>query len=281
MLAIPVLVVLAVYPGDGRTMAIAAIALLALYLLVGEPLLGRRSHRRMLATLDAGTRGVRLRFYLQWIWQAWALLAVTLIVTLGLARWTPAQLGLRLPYWPHMPAIGHGMLSGCALGAAIAAAAAAGIVLGIVMARKQRRSKTAPYRTDHGQPFIAGGDNVLRMLPRTRNERLGWTALSVTAGVTEEVIWRGFGLGLLFALLPSAHPAVPIVLAALVFGWAHFYQGRVGMLAAGLLGAGFAVLFWASGSLLFPILIHALIDLRALLIRVPQDSTLDIAGEQS
>lgn len=261
--------------------ATIAMAVLVAYLLIAEPLLGRHSHRRMLAALDAGTPGTRLRFFLQWTWQGWALLAVTLIVTLGLARWTPAQLGLRLPYWPHLPGIAHGMLSGFVKGAAIGAVAASlgGVVLGIVMAREQHHGETHPDGAEYSQPFIVGGDNVLRMLPRTRKERLGWAALSVTAGVTEEVIWRGFGLGVLFILLPSVHPAVPIAIAALAFGWAHFYQGLIGILATAVLGAGLAVLFWASGSLLLPILIHILIDLRALLVRVPQETT-DIAGEQ-
>ena len=249
--------------------ATVAIALLTLYLLTAEPLLGRRSHRRMLAALDSGTRDVRLGFYLQWIWQAWALLAVTLIVTLGLAHWTPAQLGLRLPYWPHVPAVGHGMLAGFALGAVIGAATAAGIALGVVMTRKWRRTATASDHAGRRHTYIAGGDNVRQMLPRTRNERLGWAALSVTAGVTEEVIWRGFGLGLLFVLLPTMHPAVPIALAALAFGWAHFYQGLTGILATAVLGAGLAVLFWASGSLLLPILIHVLRSARLAGPRAP------------
>lgn len=255
-----------------------AIAALALYLLIGEPLLGRRSHRRMLTALDAGTPGARLCFYLQWTRQGWALLAVTLIVTLGLAHWPAAQLGFRLPDWPHMPPISLGALGGFIVGVALAAIV--GIVLGTVLGRRQRRSKGDPISGERIPPFVVGGNDVLRMLPHTRNERLGWVALSVTAGITEEVIWRGFGLGLLFILLPSAHPIVPIVLAGLAFGSAHFYQGWLGMLATGLLGAAFAALFWASGSLLLPILIHVLIDLRALLVRVPQSFTADTSGEQ-
>ena len=255
-----------------------AIAALALYLLIGEPLLGRRSHRRMLTALEARTPGARLRFYLQWTWQAWALLAATLIVTLGLAHWTPAQLGLRLPDWPHMTPISHGAIGGFMVGVALAAVV--GIVLGAALGRRQRRAKGEPTRGEHRHPFVVGGNNVLHMLPRTRNERLGWAALSVTAGITEEVIWRGFGLGLLFILLPCAHPVVPIALAGLAFGLAHFYQGWLGMLATGFLGVGFAALFWASGSLLLPILIHVLIDLRALLVRIPQSSIPDISEEQ-
>lgn len=240
-----------------------AIVVLACYLLIGEPLLGRRAHRRMLAALAAGAPGARLRFYLQWIWQGWVLLTATLFVTLGLAAWTPAELGLRLPDWPHLPAhLPGGMLPGFLAG--IALAAVGGFAAAILASRRRRdvATPTAPrgFQSNPG---------LLAMLPRSRDERLGWAALSVTAGVTEEVIWRGFGLGLLFALLPATHPAAPIVLAAVAFGWAHLYQGAIGVLATAMIGGLLALLFWASGSLLWPIVLHILIDLRVLLTRAP------------
>jgi membrane protease YdiL (CAAX protease family) len=245
-------------------LATFAITLLALYLLVGEPLLGRIAHRRLLAALDAGVPDARRRFYRQWTWQGWVLLLVTLVVTLGAAGWTPARLGLRwphgLPGWPSHGATG-GLLTGFVAGMALAAAGG----IGIGLASVRRRKHAPPARA----PRVAGGDNLLHMLPRTRAERWGFAALALTAGITEEVIWRGFGLGLLFALLPHAPVTVPIVLAALAFGWAHLYQGWTGVLATAVLGGLFAWLYWATGSLLLPMLLHVLIDLRALLVRVP------------
>lgn len=246
-----------------------AVALLAAYLLVGEPWFGRHSHRRMLAALDGGVPAARSRFYRQWTGLGWALLAVTLIVTLGLAGWTPAELGLRLPNWPHLPASGHdgspGFAGGLLVGVMVALAV--GVAVGVGIAWRRRRGG-APDRQQR-VPVIAGNRNLMRMLPRTREERLAFAALAVTAGVTEEVIWRGFGLTLLLALLPGWHPAVPIALAALAFGWAHLYQGVVGMFATAMIGAVLATLFWASGSLLWPILIHVMLDLRVLLVRAP------------
>lgn len=234
-------------------MATFAMAVLALYLLLGEPLLGRASHRRMLAALRSGGGGARLRFYLNWTWQGWLLMLVTLAITLGLARWPVARLGLCTPYWPHLPAIHGDALGGFFVGVMIAA------VGGVLLAVHARRHPVAASR----RPGFGVRRNaaLAPMLPRTPSERWGWAALSVTAGVTEEVIWRGFGLTLLFALLPGAHPAVPIVLAAAAFGWAHFYQGFTGVLATGLLGGLLALLFWVSGSLLLPIVLHVLLDL--------------------
>lgn len=240
--------------------ATAAIAILVLYLLIGEPLLGRASHRRMLATVAAGARAARRRFYLQWIGLGWALLAITLLVTLGLAGWTPAMLGLRLPYWPHLPSFADastGFVPGVIAGAV--AAAIIGVMLGIIAKRKARRaSGTHATERAHG---LDRNRNLAGMLPHTTAERRTWIGLACTAGISEEIIWRGFGLGLLFMLLPGMHPALPIALSALAFGWAHLYQGAAGVIATALLGAALATLYWASGSLLWPIVIHVLLDL--------------------
>jgi membrane protease YdiL (CAAX protease family) len=248
-------------------LGISATAALALYLLVAEPLLGYRAHRRLLAALDGGEPGARQRFYRQWTWQGWALLLATLAVTLALAGWTPAQLGLRWPQRPpgwSLSGGAGGLLAGFAAGVALAAGG--GVVLGLAMARRRRDSPPARV------PRVAGGERLLRMLPRSRAERRGFVALAVTAGITEEVIWRGFGLGLLLALLPHAPVALPIALAALAFGWAHFYQGWSGVLATSLIGGLLAWLYWATGSLLPPMLLHVLIDLRAAFVRLPAET---------
>lgn len=240
--------------------ATLAIAVLVLYLLLGEPLLGRLSHRRMLAALDRGDQGARLRFYLHWIWQGWLLMLVVLGITLGPAGWTFDRLGLRWPDWPHAPDIGHGALLGFVVGAAIA-------MIGGALVAAFTRNRPLNRRSR-----IAAADRnamLAPMLPHTRAERLGWAGLSITAGVTEEVIWRGFGLTLLLALLPDAHPALPIALAALAFGWAHFYQGATGVLATAAFGGALALLFWVSGSLLLPMLVHILLDLPHALTRAP------------
>lgn len=244
------------------------IALLVLYLLLGEPLLGRRQHRRMLAALADGEAGARLRFFSQWTWQAWLLAVVTVAIAFGLAGWPPARMGFALPHWmTSMPALPSSMLAGFVAGVVLAGGG--GFVFAAIA---HRRAKPGRPRGMTANPQISA------MLPRTRGERRAWVALAVTAGITEEIVWRGFGLSLLFALLPGVHPAVPIAIAAAAFGWAHLYQGAAGIVATGVLGGVFALLFWSSGSLLLPMILHVLIDLRILLIRVPAST---VIGEQA
>ncbi len=59
-------------------------------------------------------------------------------------------------------------------------------------------------------------------------------------------------------------------MSGLVFGWAHLFQGWRGVALTGMLGAAFALLYIATESLLSPIIIHAAIDLRILIIVTPE-----------
>ena len=236
-------------------LAHTAMLALAVWLLLGEPLLGRWSHRRLLAALDAGQAGARLRFYWSWTTMAWALAAITTLVALA-NGWSPVDLGLRQPQ-----AAGHfgpGFIGG------MVGALVAGLVVGALLSRRKRPARSGTART----PRVAGGDKVLRMLPHGRAERWGFAVLAVTAGVTEEWIWRGFGVALLHATWPGLPLAPTVVVLALAFGWAHLYQGLAGMVATAVLGGLFAWLYLATGSLWLPMLLHALIDLRALLVPV-------------
>ena len=58
--------------------------------------------------------------------------------------------------------------------------------------------------------------------------------------------------------LPAA-----VVVAALLFGMAHAYQGSRGVLQTGLVGLGLAVLYVLSGSLWLPMALHAFVDLNS------------------
>ena len=229
------------------------------WLLVVEPLLGRRASRRLGRALDRGEPDARTRFLLTWTWQGWALVAVTLAIARGLAGWSPAQLGLA---WPRATAgfdVGFllGMTASMMAGALIAAIALRAV------ARRRGRTRATP---------AAATAAVLRMLPRTRRERLAFAALAVTAGIGEEIVWRGFGLAVLRSWLPHAGPATYVLLLAVAFGWAHLYQGRVGVIVTALVGGVLAALYLASGSLLVPMVLHVLMDLRALLVRLPPDA---------
>ena len=97
-----------------------------------------------------------------------------------------------------------------------------------------------------------------RILPRSRQERFLFLALALTAGICEEFLYRGFAM----AALQRAGLAVWAVVAvsSLLFGLAHLYQGRggiVGTLLVGLLFAGARIAYDS----LIPVMIwHAVLD---------------------
>lgn len=101
--------------------------------------------------------------------------------------------------------------------------------------------------------------SVAEFLPRAAREAALFRALSVTAGICEEVVYRGYLLWYLGAFVP---PWAAIVIGAAAFGLAHFYQGPAGAIRTGIVGLAAGALYAATGSLLWPIILHAAIDLQ-------------------
>ena len=118
-------------------------------------------------------------------------------------------------------------------------------------------------RGPQAQAVQLGDINAL--LPRNGAETLWTLLLSINAGVSEELFFRLL-LPLLFALA-FGHVAIGFALAVVAFGLAHLYQGWVGVLATGLVGAVFTALYLWSGSLAVPIVLHVIIDLIGLVVR--------------
>ncbi|MEX1184270.1 MAG: CPBP family intramembrane glutamic endopeptidase [Gemmatimonadota bacterium] len=99
---------------------------------------------------------------------------------------------------------------------------------------------------------------VRELLPRSRGERLLFVFVSITAGICEEIIFRGFLLHALDQATGSA--AAALVLSSGAFGVVHAYQKSAGALRAALLGAILAAPILLGHSLHSSILAHALID---------------------
>ena len=73
-----------------------------------------------------------------------------------------------------------------------------------------------------------------RILPTKPVELGPYCALAVTAGVCEEFLYRGFAMA---ALQRAGLPVwLVLVLTAALFGLAHAYQGRSGVMATSLMG---------------------------------------------
>ena len=107
--------------------------------------------------------------------------------------------------------------------------------------------------------------DVDRVLPRDRAELPMATLVAINAGVCEELYFRLL-LPLLLVLL-GVPSVVAFALALLPFAFAHRYQGWAGMAATAAVGLLLTTAYLVSGRLWVAIVLHAAIDLNALVLR--------------
>jgi membrane protease YdiL (CAAX protease family) len=98
---------------------------------------------------------------------------------------------------------------------------------------------------------------VERRAPHTQTELAWFMAVSVSAGVCEEFIFRGYLIWLLQSVLGLWGAAA---VSLVVFMAAHAYQGAKGVVGVGLVGALLTVVVLVFGSLVAAIAMHVLID---------------------
>jgi len=182
---------------------------------------------------------VRLSLYRQGIATQWTLAALTVALWAWQGRaWTSLGVVPR-PTW--------GLL-GVAVGFAI--------VAGYVLSQRGKalEDDEALARLRHQMR------NVERLMPR-RAEELRWFGwLSMTAGICEEMLYRGYLLWYLggwFAVVPA------VLVASVVFGFGHAYQGPRGIALTTLVGLFMSAIYLLTGSLVACIVIHTLMDLHA------------------
>ena len=230
--------------------------LLAAYLVLVAPALGVRAQRRLRRRL-AGDPAARRRWYLASMARKWPLTALALGVGAALGLLPPRALGhgatLQVVRGQPLPPQPGGL-------APLVLPIAIGLVVGAaLMLRLARRPDgRAVLRR------LLGGAALL--LPTTAAERRLLAAVAVTAGVTEEVLYRGFLPAEVGALLPRLGSGGALALAAAAFGLAHAYQGARNVLLTGIVGGVLALLYVQTGGLLVPMAVHAAIDLRLLLL---------------
>jgi len=110
-------------------------------------------------------------------------------------------------------------------------------------------------RLDKIRPRLASVD---LLAPRTAAEYRWFMALSLTAGVCEELLYRGFLTWLLASYMPVA---LAIIVASVAFGFGHAYQGPKGIIRTATVGLVMSIIVLASGWLIPAMVIHALLDI--------------------
>lgn len=213
--------------------------LVVVALLAVLPVHGVWEYRRLMRRVRAGSPDARLRVYRMTIVSQWALTAGIVGFWWATGRGA-AGLGLAVP--------GGGRL----------VAGVAVTVLGLGFLLTQWRAVTAMDENGLAAlraQFASVGD----LLPRTAREGALFRWLSLTAGVCEEIVYRGYLIWYLGAFMGAWAGAA---VAGVAFGALHAYQGKAGAVRTGLVGLGMGALYVGTGSLLWPMILHTAIDVQ-------------------
>lgn len=109
----------------------------------------------------------------------------------------------------------------------------------LVLLALSARSREKQSSKSSDAKLAALVNRIRRLLPATSAERSLWVLVSVTAGLCEEFLCRGWLLAFFSSALGFVW--VGLLVSSILFGFAHSYQGRSGIL-------GTAVLGWSSVS---------------------------------
>lgn len=226
-----------------QTLGAVASVSFAVFLIVVAPLQSRRRFAALLTVLTTDPTA-RLRFYRRTVARQWPITIGALALIGLLTGRGPSSIGVA------SPAAGHSLLS---LGIVVATVGfiAGGALVTVVAYRPGGRDT---LRNAMGPAAV--------LLPTNAAERRMFLLVSLTAGVTEELAFRGFLLAFFEWLAPPAGRGWLVLASAIAFAIAHLYQGARGAVTTGIVGALLANAALSSGSLILPVVIHTALDAR-------------------
>lgn len=231
---------------------------LALVLVVVAPVSGWRDGHRLARAVESGDDLALVRAIRSTVIAAWTLTLIALIWWLSAER-PLAALGL---VWP--------------AGAAAWITAALCLAALALYAVQIRSVLTSAAARASVREQISGSRGVSALMPKSARDLRAFVALGLTAGICEEVMYRGYLLWYLSALLPWT---AALIAAVAVFGLGHAYQGARGILLTATVGGLEMAIYLWTGSLVAPIVLHATIDLSngyiGYRVSQPESATMD------
>ncbi len=202
------------------------------------PIAGFIGFRRLLRRVAAGESVNRSQLYRNTIIGHWTLLLMCMATWAGAARpWTALGFGLQLDLR-------------FVLGALLTVLGIAALLMQLRQVKSATQDEISGIRKRFGKLSL--------IIPQNGNELARFYGLSITAGIVEEILWRGFLIWYLGQFMPLWAAALVSVIG---FGLAHAYQGVANLPQVTAVGAAFTGLYLLTGSIWLPIILHAAVDI--------------------
>jgi membrane protease YdiL (CAAX protease family) len=207
-------------------------------LFVAQPIHGAYSYRRYLRRLEAGTAEGRISLYRQTLTLEWVAFAVVAGAWLVLSR----------PFAP------LGFVASSTLQLAGGLAVLALVTLYLVHAWRKSRRMSPEEKARQASSF----GSLIHLMPQDDRDYRHFVGVSITAGIVEEFLYRGFTFWYLAFFMPVW---AVVIVSSLAFGLGHTYQGASGVLRVTLIGLAFGAFYVFTGSIWLPMLAHAVLDI--------------------
>lgn len=209
-----------------------------LLLFIAMPIHGAWAYRRYVARIEAGEAPNRVRLYKETLALEWVGFAVLMATWYWLGR-PIADLGFVPPegnaFW-----IGVGVL----------ALATAYLIYSW--------RATIKMSNDERDKQIDALGSLVHFLPRDKRDYRYFFGLSITAGIVEETIYRGFVIWYLTLFMPVW---AAVIISSIAFGLGHTYQGTNGVVRVAVIGLVFGAFYVLTGSIWLAIVGHAILDI--------------------
>lgn len=223
-----------------------------LFLLLYEPIFGYRDFQKFKKTVHT-KKNERIKYYYKTIISLW----VPTLLILGFILFTEIsfeQIGLKIPAINTVTLGATTSYILLALGA-LYMCFVLYFIIGYKFSEKLRQN-LLKKKTEEWEKSV-----VSPILPVSKKEKKVWNYVSLTAGITEEIIYRGFLIFVLSYLFPNLSIWIVILFAALLFGLGHTYQGFwAGVVRTTLFGVLFSSLYIILDSIIPLIILHFLVD---------------------
>jgi membrane protease YdiL (CAAX protease family) len=219
--------------------------LMAAYTVLVEPFLRTNFYRMLKKQLNIEATARILFYRTQILWE-WSWVVVLILIAIPIPeplKW----MGLTMPNQ---------------FGWIILAALLLGIGLSTFLLRRNPRAMAAMQRSMEASSIL---------LPSTSRERKWFAAAAITAGICEELLYRGFLMHYLPSTFPTLDWLTVSILSGIIYGLSRAYQGMKGILQTALTGFSFAIVFYLGGSLLPAMVFHALAELRTVMLWQPEE----------